>query len=118
MTIPTIIALLSLAADPITIGSLRTNYYTNTLSTLKVTSVPGLCPECGQPNHHEIRAEHVEIFYVVIGSVVANGQTNPPTVIYKSAAMATILTNTFFRDWQRPSKYRQPGQTNPIPPLP
>lgn len=106
------------AAEPILVSNLTTNYYTNVLSTLKVTPVPGPCPECGAQNHHEVRVQHVETFYIVQGTITVNGQTNPPVVIFTSPRSASIRTNTVFRDWLAYPKTRQPGQTNTVPPLP
>src|SRR5678815_640243 len=105
---------LSLRAEPIDVSNLSTNYYTNILSTLKVTAVPGKCPECGENNHHEILVQHVETFYIVHATISVNGQTNPPTVIYTSPRVAGIQTNVAFRDWMPYPKFRQPGATNRV----
>lgn len=95
------------------VSNLTTNRYTNFLATLRVEPILTPCPECGGPNHHERRIEHVEVYDLVTATLVSGGQTNVARV-FQSPRTATVVTNVVLRLQAR----RQPGWTNTPAPLP
>lgn len=89
----------------IRLATLSTNRTTNVLAALSVTQLPGACPECGAPNHHERRVEHVAVYEVVRAVIVYNGQTNSMTV-YAGPPSYALRTNIVFRE---PFARQSPG---------
>lgn len=109
---------LSLQAQEIQISTLSTNTYTNVLTTLSISKVDKPCPECGGPNHHEQRVEHIETFIVVQATVIAGGQTNRMNV-FTGPKVSGVRTNLALIPFPAP-RTRSPGwpATNSPPPLP
>lgn len=92
------------------LSALTTNRYTNFLATLRIEPILTACPECGGPNHHERRIEHVEVYDLVTATLVSGGQTNVAR-IFQSPRVAAVVTNVVVRLQPR----RQPGWTNGAP---
>lgn len=78
------------------VGATSTNRVTNIVRTLKTEPVEGLCPECGQPNHHERRVDYLCAFDMVYLSLKTSYGTNM-TLVGCGPTNYWIATNLFLR---------------------